>query len=227
MRASILNVFSVALLAAAAVLAARPCAAQVKAESEVKAAAADEHGEHAPPAADTQDGAGGPNPLAVDPDLAIWTAIVFLVLLFVLSKFAWPQISAALLEREKNIEAQIAAAAAKHEDAKRLLAEHEAKLAAAAGEVRALLEEARRDAEHTKNRIVAEARQAGEEEKARALREIERAKDGAIQELATASANVAIDLAKRVVRENITADQHTAVVREALSRLTSAEASKN
>ncbi len=168
-----------------------------------------------------------PNPLAFDPDLAIFTAIVFLLLLAILSKFAWPQISSALLERENKITAQLAAAKAKHEDAKRLLTEHEAKLAAAAGEVRALLEEARRDAEATKARIVAEARKAGEEEKDRALLEIKRAKDGAVQELATASANVAIDLARRVVQEKITPEEHAKVVRDALSRLAAANPSEN
>ena len=87
---------------------------------------------------------------------------MFLLLFAILSKFAWPQIAAAIDERERKIADDIAAAAEKHEEAKRLLAEHEAKLAAAAGEVRALLDEARRDAEHTKNSIVAEARKAAE-----------------------------------------------------------------
>ncbi len=170
---------------------------------------------------------GDPNPLAVDPDLAIWTGVVFLLLFAILSKFAWPQISAALDERERKITDSIAAAAAMQEDAKRLLAEHEAKLAAAAGEVRELLEEARRDAEHTKTSIIAEARKAGEDEKNRALLEIARAKEGAVHELATASANVALDLARRVVQEKITPEEHAKVVRDALAKLAAANPSKN
>lgn len=224
MRYFVSSLMWCAVLTAVGAVAVRPCAAQAKEQEEAKEVQAEaDHG-----AGDTahRERAGGPNPMAFDPDLAIFTAIVFLLLFLLLRKFAWPQISAALLERERNIEAQIAAAAAKHEDAKRLLAQHEAKLAAAAGEVRALLDEARRDAEHTKNRIVADARKAGEEEKQRALLEIRRAKDGAIQELATSSANVAIDLARKVVRQKITPDEHTAVVREALSKLAT-EPSKN
>ena len=68
----------------------------------------------------------------------------------------------------------IAAADAKLEDAKRAVAEHEAKLAAAAGEVRALLDEARRDAEVTKKSIEAEGQKAAKEELDRAVREIDR-----------------------------------------------------
>jgi F-type H+-transporting ATPase subunit b len=171
--------------------------------------------------------AAGPNPMAFDPDLAIFSGIVFLLLVVILGKYAWPAIVAALDEREQKIADNIAAAAAKHEDAKRMLAEYEAKLATAAGDVRERLAHPRRDAEVTKNRIAAEARQASEDEKARALREIERAKDGAIQELAHASANVAIELARKVVREDLTADRQSQIVREALSMMSAAGPSKN
>jgi F-type H+-transporting ATPase subunit b len=170
--------------------------------------------------------AESPNPLAVDPDLAIWTVVVFLVLLFVLGKFAWPQITAALEERERKIVDNIARAEALQNEAKRLLAEHEAKLAAAAGEVRALLEEARRDADHTKKAIEAEGQKAAKEELERALREIHRARDAAVQELAVTSANVAIDLAQKIIREQLTPEKSKQIVRDAVAKL-AAEPSKN
>jgi F-type H+-transporting ATPase subunit b len=169
----------------------------------------------------------GPNPLAFDPDLAIFTAIVFLLLVAVLGKFAWPQITAALDERERKIADNIAAAEAQHDAAKRLFAEHEAKLAAAAGEVRAMLDEARRDADHTRQRIEAEGHQAAKEELDRAVREIGRARDAAVQDLAVASANVAIDLARGVVRDEISADRQKQIVRDAISKLGIAAPSKN
>ena len=212
------------MLAAAGLLVARTCAAQGTVANDTKAAkSAVDH----PDAKDAHGGGDGPNPLAFDPDLAIFTGIVFLLLFLILSKFAWPQISAALLERERNIEGQIAAANAKHEEAKRLYAEHEARLAAAAGEVRALLEEARRDADHTRKRIESEGHQAAQDELARAIREIERAKDGAIQELAKTSANVAVELARKVVQERITPDEHSSLIREALGRLAAMNPGKN
>ena len=177
--------------------------------------------------AEAAEHAGSPNPLAVDPDLAIWTGVVFLLLFAILSYFAWPQIAAAVDERERRIMENIQAAEAKHEDAKRLLADHEARLAAAAGEVRALLEEARRDAEHTKSSIVAEARKAAEDERNRALRDIQRAKEGAIHELAVTSANTAVDLARKVVREKLSAEEQNILVRDALGKLTATVPSTN
>lgn len=170
---------------------------------------------------------GDPNPLAMDLDLAVWTGVVFLLLFGILSFFAWPQIAAAVDERERRIADNIKAAMEKHEEAKRLFAEHEARLAAAAGEVRELLEEARRDADQTRKRIEAAGHQAAQEELARAIREIQRAKEGAIHELAVTSANVAIDLARKVVREQLTPDQQNQLVREALGKLSSTAPSNN
>jgi F-type H+-transporting ATPase subunit b len=167
------------------------------------------------------------NPLAFDPDLAIFSAIVFVLLVAILAKYAWPAISAALDEREQRIADSIAAAESKHERAKQLLAEHEAKLAATAGEVRALLEEARRDAEHTRKSIAAKGDQDAKAALERALREIDRAKDGAIHELAITSANVAIELARKVVREKLSQDEQNQLVRDALGKLTAATPSTN
>jgi len=121
----------------------------------------------------------------------------------------------------------IAAAEAKLEEAKRVLAEHEARLAAAAGEVRALLEEARRNGDVTRKRIEEDGRKAASEELARATREIQRAKEGAVQELAVASANVAIELARTVVRESLTDGRQSQLVREALGKLAATSPSKN
>lgn len=189
-----------------------------------------QEGEHAADVehADTHgdENRGNPNPLAVDPDLAIWTVVVFLALFFVLSTYAWPAISTALTEREQSIRNDIAEAAVKHEEAKQMLVQYEAKLASAANEVRALLDEARRDAEQTKNQILVEAKAAADAERDRALRDVERAAEAAMKDIAETIANQAVDLAGKVVRRNLSGEQHTQLVRDALNVLT-ADASKN
>lgn len=171
----------------------------------------------------------GPNPLAVDPDLAIWTFVVFVILFAILGKFAWPQIAAAVDERERKISATIAAADAKLEEAKRVLADHEARLAATAGEVREMLDEARRDAEATKRRIEEDGRKAAAAEVDRGRVEIERAKDAALQDLAIRSAKLAIELGERVVRDQlqISPEHQQRIVRDALEKLSDAAASRN
>jgi F-type H+-transporting ATPase subunit b len=205
----------------AVLITVRTGSAQEVDEGGQEAATAEAH-----EAAETE-AAGDPNPLAFRTDLAIWTFIVFVILFALLSYFAWPQIAAALDERERRITDNIAAAEKQLEEAKRVVAKHEAELAAAAGEVRALLEEARRDAEHTRKSIEGKGHQAAQDELARAIREIERAKDGAIQELATQSANVAVDLARQIIRDKLTPDQQSRIVRDALDKFSAATPSKN
>jgi F-type H+-transporting ATPase subunit b len=160
-------------------------------------------------------------------DLAIYTFIVFLVLLAILSMAAWPKISTALAEREKRIEAAIADALAKQEEGKRLLAEHEAKLASAAGEVRAMLEEARRDAEATREQIVADARVAAAHERDRAVREIDAASAQAMKNIAETSANMAVELAGKVIRESVNPAKQQELVRAALAQMNASSPSNN
>jgi F-type H+-transporting ATPase subunit b len=160
-------------------------------------------------------------------DLAIFTFAVFVCLFALLGTLAWPKISAALIEREKRIEGAIADAAAKHEEAKRLLAEHEAKLAGAAAEVKAMLDEARQDAEVTKAEIVAEARAAAKAEYDRSKRDIEVALDSATKHLAETSANLAVELAGKVIRETINPAKAQELVREALTKLSATAPSRN
>jgi F-type H+-transporting ATPase subunit b len=205
------------------------CAAQAAEHAEAESASAEHgggHGEHEDLGHGNASESMG-KVEAIAGDLSIYTFIVFLLLLAILSKAAWPSISEALQERERRIEGAIADAQAKHEEAKRLLAEHEAKLASAAAEVRALLEEARRDAEATKSEIIAEARDAAKAEHMRAKRDIEVALDEATKNLAETSANLAVELAGKAIRETINPAKSQELVREALAQLGTVAPSRN
>ena len=175
----------------------------------------DSHGEHGDHVASE------PNPLAIDPDLAVWTAIVFLILLLVLGKFAWAPIMAALEQREKSVADHISSAADKHEQAKEMLADYETKLANAANEVREMLEEARRDAEHTKSEILAEAKAAAQAEHERAMRDVRNATDAALKQIGETGANFAVELAGKIVQKELTAEDHTRLIRDAISNFPS------
>jgi F-type H+-transporting ATPase subunit b len=193
------------------------------------ARAADDHGDHAH--------IGGPQTpadaaLAADPteislDLATFTFVVFLLLLAILWKFAWGPISAALEKREHSIAEHIAATQRAYDEAKQTLAAHEAKLAGAAAEVRELIEEARRDAEVTKQQILAEAKSGADAERQRALRDIEAATDSALKSLAERSATLAVELAGKIVQSKLSADEHSRLIQDALARFPKAEPARN
>ncbi len=168
-----------------------------------------------------------PNPLAVDTDLAVWTFVVFLVLFGVLWKFAWGPIAHALDRREHHIAENIAAAQRAQDDAKSMLAEYEGKLAGAADQVRQMLEEARRDAEGVKQEIVGEARTAAQQEHQRAMRDIRTATDAAVEELSQRSADLAIQLAGKVISAKLSAEERAKLVQESLNKFAAATPSQN
>lgn len=196
-------------------------------------AAAAEHGAADPAVAGTETAAGheagdgehashgNTHPLSADPDLAIFTAIIFGLLLLILGKFAWGPIRQALDDRENFVATQLDEAKQRHEDARRLLKEHEQKLAGATDEVRALLDQARKDADMQKQAILGEAQQAAAAEKDRALREIGAAKNEALQDLADKSVGTAVDLAGRIVGRQLDNKDHANLIEDALKQFTS------
>ena len=167
------------------------------------------------------------DPLTVDPDLAIWSAIVFLLLLAVLTKFAWRPISEALDNREQSIAAQIQAAERSNEEARRLLSEYQQQLSGVHDEVRAIIEEAKRDAEHTQQEIISRAHSEAEAFRDRARRDIDSAKAQALKELSEASAKQAVELAGRILRSELDAGRHAQLVEEALGRFPQGNPSQN
>lgn len=167
------------------------------------------------------------DPLVVDPDLAIWTLVVFVVLLIVLGKFAWGPIIASLEKREHGIAEHIAQAERNHAEAKKVLADYEQKLAGAAGEIRELMEAARRDAEHNRQSILAEAKAAADAERNRALRDIEAAADSAMESLAERSAQLAVDLAGKILQTKLSKDDHAKLISEALAKFPAGASSSN
>jgi F-type H+-transporting ATPase subunit b len=172
-------------------------------------------------------GASKPDPLSFDPDLAIFTAVVFLLLLAILGKFAWKPIIEGLEKRERHIADNIAAAERAGEEARRTMAEYQAKLASAADEVRGMLEEARRDAEHTKQEIVAEAKAAASAEHDRQRREIRTATDAALKQLAEQSATLATELAGKIIRQKLNPQDHQKLIREAVEKFATGQPSRN
>jgi F-type H+-transporting ATPase subunit b len=172
-------------------------------------------------------GPGIEQPQEFKSDLALFTLVVFLLLLAILWKFAWGPIVASLERREETIANHIAEAQRNHEEAKRLLAQYEQKLALAAGEVRELMEQARRDAEHAKQAILTEAKTEALAERSRSLHEIETAADAAMEGLAHRAAQLAVDLAGKILQSQLTTADHARLIEEAVAKFPASSPSAN
>ena len=170
-------------------------------------------------------GADALNPVDANPvdhnhgfrgDLTVWTAVVFLVVLAILYKFAWGPIPKAC-RSENEIAAQIAEAQRKNEEARQLLVEYEKKLAATQDEVRSLIEQGRRDAEKVGQQLVDKAREEAGIERQRAVQQIESATLAALKELAERSGTLAVDLAGKIVGARLNAADHSRLIEQAVS----------
>jgi len=166
-------------------------------------------------------GGGSTNPLTVDPDLAIFSLIIFVVLLVVLKVFAWGPIMNGLKMREDSIAGEIEAAEQKNQQAQDLLTQYEAHLSSAEDKVREMIEDGRRSADSQKQQILEEAQNAAKAERDRALREIGAAKNSAVNELAQKSVDAAVDLASRIVGEQLAPADHNRLIQETLEKFPS------
>lgn len=165
---------------------------------------------------------GEPNPLEPQPSLAIWTVVVFLGLLFVLGRFAWKPLLAALHQREEHLEHVLSETERARNESERLLAEHKAQLAAAEEQVRALIEEGRKNAQALSDEIVKKAQAESEATKERAERDIATAKDQALSEIWSKTADMAVSVASKVLGRSLSEDDHRRLVESAITELPAA-----
>ncbi len=169
-------------------------------------------------AAEAEHAAGGsPNLFAGDVGNAIWTLVIFLLVVFVLGKFAWGPILSTLQTRESFIHDALAKAKRDRDEAEARLREYEARLATARGEATAIVDEGRRDADVVKRRIEAEARAEADKTIERAKREIQIATDTATKELYTLSAKLATQLAAQVIGRELSPQDHQRLISDAIT----------
>lgn len=152
-------------------------------------------------------------------DLTIWTLVVFLVLLFVLWKFAWGPMLAGLQKREETIHSAVEEARKAREEAQQLRGQLQAEMDRAAEKVRGMIDDARRDAQRVSEELTAKARTEIQTERERLHREIELARDQALQELWTHTARLATLVSSKAIRRQLNEDDHRRLVDEAIADL--------
>jgi F-type H+-transporting ATPase subunit b len=157
------------------------------------------------------------DPAEFKTDLAIFTFLVFMLLLALLYKFAWGPVTEGLERREASIHDNIANAEAARIKAEKMLAEHAARLDKVQDEVREIVAEARRDAEHTKNEIIAAAQKEAEASRVRAVQDIERARDQALDDLFAHMARSVREATEQVIGRALTGADNDRLIEEALS----------
>jgi len=167
-----------------------------------------------------QEGAESPNLLSPNYGLMFWTLIIFVILAFVLTKFAFGPITRSVEAREHALEEAINAAKRDREEAARLLAEHRAALDASRGEAQQLIADARVAAERVRAEIVEQAHAEQANMLARARQDIESEKARAIAQLRREAVDLAIAGAGKVIDKNLDQAANRQLVESFLASVT-------
>jgi F-type H+-transporting ATPase subunit b len=158
-------------------------------------------------------------PLTVEGGLMVWTIVVFLLLLAILRKFAWPAILGAVEAREQALERQLAEAARDREEAARLLAEHKKLVADAKHQAHAIIVEARTAAEKERALFTEKTKAEQEELLARARREIAAERERAVAELRREAVDLSLAAAAKLIGRRLDDATDRKVVEEYLTTL--------
>lgn len=135
--------------------------------------------------------------------LIFWKALVFGLLLFLLYKFAWNPIMAALSEREETIDSSIKRAEHALAEAKKIQQENTRARREAEAEAQRIMREARETADRVRTEEVDKTREQIRKLKEQAEADIEREKQSALDELRDEVAALAIGAAEKILRETL------------------------
>ena len=163
--------------------------------------------------------AGPKSPFEVNFGLFFWTWVVFVILMIVLGKFAWPAILKATTEREDKIKAQLAEAEKLNTDAKAAVAEAQKLQADARNSAQSLLAEAKAAVEKERAAAVDKVRAEQEAILDRARRDIAAERDKAVAELRREAVDLALGAAAKVVGKRLDSDADKQIVLDYLAKV--------
>ncbi len=135
--------------------------------------------------------------------LVVFQTIAFLLLMFLLGKFAWKPVLAAIKEREQSIDDALNKAELAKQEMARLTSQNEELMKQARAERDEILKEAK----ILKDSIVKEAKTSAQTEGAKLIEkariEIENQKKAALAELKGQVSTLSLDIAERVLRSQL------------------------
>jgi F-type H+-transporting ATPase subunit b len=160
-----------------------------------------------------------PNVFSGDLGTAVWTLLIFIVLLLILGKWAWGPILAGLKKREDHIRQSITDAEKARADAEKSLAEYKSQLARAKEEAAAIITQGRNDAVQLAEQLKQQAQTDARALTQRAEQDIAGAKDQALKEIFDQTADLATKIAGQIISKNLNPEDHRNLVQQSLNKL--------
>jgi F-type H+-transporting ATPase subunit b len=158
-----------------------------------------------------------PNIFSLDIGVSFWTGVVFLALLFVLSRYAFPPILGYAAAREERIQKSLDDAKQAQVEAAALLERQRQELAEAKDEAHRIIAEGRQDAEKVRAELLERARADQQELIEGARADIQRERERAVETIRREAVDLALAAASKLVSSRMDAEQDRRIVEEFLS----------
>ena len=165
------------------------------------------------------------NPLVhLDPGLFVWTILTFLLLLTVLTKFAWNPLLKMLKDREELIRSSLEDAEKAKTELTKLNAEGEKIINKARAEAQEILSQCKSSAATLKEETLQDAKEKAKVIADNAEKQILVEKEKAIEEIKSEVVNLSLSVAEKLIKKNISAEDNKALIDESLSQVKKYEA---
>jgi F-type H+-transporting ATPase subunit b len=163
-----------------------------------------------------------PSPILPATNELIWGAIAFVLLFFLLSKFAYPGIKKGMDDRAEKIRTSIDEAENARGDAQRILEEYQRQLTDARSESARIIEEARQAADRLRQDLKRQAETEVGELRARAQEDIQAQVQRAMADLQARVGELAIELAEKVVERSLDRETNMQLIENYINQVGSA-----
>jgi len=148
-----------------------------------------------------------------------WQVFNFIILLVLLIKYLYDPLLEILDKRAENIRGNLEEARQEKEEAEQLKKEYEQKLQDAREQAQDIIEEAERRGKKKRREIVKNAKNEAEVVKQNKLKEVERAKREAANELKEEVASISLQAAQKIINENLNKNKQEDLIDQFIENL--------
>jgi F-type H+-transporting ATPase subunit b len=153
------------------------------------------------------------NPIHIDMTL-VAQLLSFLLLVYILARFAWNPLMNMMEQRRNQIEANIAQAEKERQQAEQIKREYQEEMRKARQEAQEVIAKATKLSEERAAEILASAHEEAEKIKKAALVDIERERDRAIAQVQAQVADLSVAVAEKIIRKNLDVKGQEAMIEQ-------------
>jgi F-type H+-transporting ATPase subunit b len=164
-------------------------------------------------------GGGGGGLFDIDPGLTIWTWIVFGIVFFILSKFAWKPMMDSIQSREKVLTDAVENARKTKEELENIALRQEQILKETQEQSRLIMEQGRKAADATAREILERAQKESKLLMERAKEQIESEKQRAVTEIREQTVDLILQTTEKLISDVLDKDKHRMIIRKHLEDL--------